>query len=272
LVQYLRDAVQSASKGSDSKSVSWANEASAMLLGQKLLLGALAEFQTTVEEDARLLLSSDHASDPRVQILIALRKDEKEVLWWWHRRFEAAETYARDAVASGAEQLDLGYLELLCASEERRSLSYWANSALLWADSAASDWQNLMEQPLELEIFVAAGHTVLLYGYCALRALLHRLNVVPAPSYVALVLVWVPFYMLWMVAFALEETQIAYRRADHRAFFERAWVVYNYVNDEGGAVVWMGSCAQLVVGLYPAGLIQRRFRKRTATKKKAKKQ
>jgi hypothetical protein len=94
----------------DAPTATWDQEAAAMMVCRLLMTAALAAYPHSVEQDDELLdsLAAGADPDPRVGVLIQLRRDEKSVLHQWRKRAGFAEQYAREA--SGP--LDLGYLHL----------------------------------------------------------------------------------------------------------------------------------------------------------------
>ena len=71
---------------------SWAHEAVAMAIGKAVVVHALAKYPTTVAQDADLLIQT---KDSRLRMAVTLRQDEKVVLQWWMKLFEAAEQHAQ---------------------------------------------------------------------------------------------------------------------------------------------------------------------------------
>ena len=254
-VGYLRNAVGNTLEG-------WEHEAAAMLLGKVLVMQALAAFPTSPEQDEELL-AAQHKDD-RVPLLIALRRDEKIVLRWWQKRFEQAEKRAR----SSSGQVDLNYI---FAPQLIGTLDDMLLTSAVWADSLKEDFDDAIEQPNALALMIAGGHMVLLYLYCGLRLLLNTCCNAPKATYVAILAASMPFYLIWIVAFVLDETQVLYVRNDHRSFIERVLIIFRYVVDHGGAVVLIGSFLQLILSLSLAKALHSTFKSPKKKKKHQKK-
>ena len=128
------------------------------------------------------------------------------------------------------------------------------------------------EQPLELALLSGVAHVIFLSALCIIGALLEAVLGLAAPvhSYIVLYLACLPMWILWMVAFALEETQCCYVRADHRSFGSRLRALRQILAADGADVVWATAFAQLVVGIV-AGVVLDAWLRPTKTKRKKQK-
>ena len=203
----------------------WESELISVLIGSALISEALVFYPTTMEEDD-ILLSDGKFDDYRAECLVSIRREEKCVLRWWLRHLNRAETYARRQMELNVSTVDSGLMNQNCFSVsagiylEQCVDSVSMVAAGLWSDAieATEQWKEAAMLILSIHLLLSLVVELLL---CRLLLRRHsRRQWVVGNRWPALA-AWVVI----IVVALMEESQVLYRREDHRSWFVKLRVV-----------------------------------------------